>query len=839
MRLRAQRRSPHSRRNPLTLEKLEDRTLLSGNLIVSAEVPGTANYNLMQYTQQGALVSSQPIPPTPGATETPDARGLSVDPSGNVNVFDGTQSPSVATLSSSTQNWLFQTTPGWGTNSNITYGDVVAYKNYIFASNMQQLNGQSNGIVRFDSSGGPPVLFAPGSSFIQIALGQDGLLYGLESSGRPTISQTVQVFDPDTLAPVRTFTLNSSAPNDIRSIAVDRYGNILAASWGGNVTEYDKNGNPNGASILLKSPFGFSENLLSIALDTDGQVAIGGHQGDIYLTNESLTNVQIIQTNQWNAFVTFDHYIGTAPQMVTPTFSSLVGPSITYGQASVTLGGTLSADSSYPPGSVNITLAGQTESAAINPSDGSFSAVFNTSTLGAATSPYTITYSYPGQNNFAAVTDTSQSLTVNQAVTTLSNLAAPTIVYGTSTVTLSGSLESNSVLPVGQDVTVSLIGVNGPVASGSGTINSNGLFSVTIDTAALEAGSYTIEYAYAGDANFTAVTDTSNALTINQATTSLSGLSSATIDYGTSAVTLSGTLGSDSVLPVGQDVAVTLIGTNGSVASGSGAIDGNGQFSVSINTAALNAGSYTIQYVYVGDANFTASTDTSTTLTINQATTALSSLSSSRVVVGTRKVTFSGTVSSDSVLPVGQSVTVTLVGAKGSVARGSGVIDNSGNFTVTINTHKLAVGSYTIEYSYAGDANFQGSNGSGTLLVTYAIKKHSGTFRPVRSGAELPIRLEVTDAWGKNLSSAHLTVTAISLIGPNGQRYSPHAEGRTDANNAFCHVHGGYVYDLDTHGLPAGTYTLLVKVSNDPVLHVITFGVHDRREREHHRHKEC
>ncbi len=839
MRLRAQRRSPHSRCNPLTLEKLEDRTLLSGNLLVSAEVPGSANYNLMQYTQQGALVSSQPIPPTPGATETPDARGLSVDPSGNVNVFDGTQSPSVATLSSSTQNWLFQTTPGWGTNSNITYGDVVAYKNYIFASNMQQLNGQSNGIVRFDSSGGPPVLFAPGSSFIQIALGQDGLLYGLESSGRPTISQTVQVFDPDTLAPVRTFNLNSSAPNDIRSIAVDRSGNILAASWGGNVTEYDKNGNPNGASILLKSPFGFSENLLSIALDTDGQVAIGGHQGDIYLTNESLTNVQIIQTNQWNAFVTFDHYIGTAPQMVTPTFSSLVGTSITYGQSSVTLGGTLSADSSYPPGSVNITLAGQTESAAINPSDGSFSAVFNTSTLGASTSPYTITYSYPGQNNFAAVTDTSQSLTVNQAVTTLSNLAAPTIVYGTSTVTLSGSLQSNSVLPVGQDVTVSLIGANGPVASGTGTINSNGLFSVTIDTSALEAGSYTIVYAYAGDANFTAVADTSKTLTVNQATTSLSGLSSATIDYGTSNVTLSGTLGSDSVLPVGQDVAVTLIGTNGSVASGSGAIVRNGQFSVSINTAALNAGSYTIQYAYVGDANFTASTDTSTTLTINQATTTLSGLTSSRVVVGTRKVTFSGTVSSNSVLPVGQSVTITLVGAKGSVASGSGVIDNSGNFTVTINTHKLAVGSYTIQYNYAGDANFQGSNGSGTLLVTYAIKKHYNTFRPVRSGAELPIRLEVTDAWGNNLSSAHLTVTAISLIGPKGQRYSPHAEGRTNANNAFCHVHGGYVYDLDTHGLPAGTYTLLVKVSNDPVLHVITFVVHDRREREHHRHKEC
>jgi hypothetical protein len=692
----------------------------------------------MQYTQQGALVSSQPISPTPGATETPHARGLSVDSSGNVDVFDGTLTPSVATLSSSTQKWSFQTTPGWGTSNNVTYGDVVAYKNYIFASNMQQLNGQSNGIVRFDSSGGPPVLFAPGSSFIQIALGQDGLLYGLENTGHgPAMSQTVQVFNPDTRAPVRTFSLNSAAPTDIRSIAVDSSGNILAASWGGQVAEYDSNGNPTGTSVLLKSPYGFSENLLSIALDTDGQVAVGGRGGEIYLTNESLTNVQTIQTNQWNVFVTFDHYIGTAPQMVTPTFSSLKGASITYGQPSVTLGGTISANLAYPPGSVNITLAGQTESAAIDPTDGSFFAVFDTSTLDAAGSPYTITYSYPGQNSYAAVTDTSQSLTVNQAVTKLSNLAAPTFVCGTSTVTLSGALKSNSLLPVGQDVTVTLIGANGLVASATGTIDMNGLFSASINTAALGAGSYTVEYAYAGDGNFTAATDTSKTLTINQATTTLSGLSSPT------------------------------------------------------------------------------------------------------VVVGTATLTLSGTVSSNSVLPIGQRVTVTLTGARGPVASGSGVIDNNGNFTATINTAKLAAGSYTVQYAYAGDANFQGSSGSEALQVTYGVKILSNTFSPVHSGESLPIRLEVVNASGHNLSSTHLTVTAISLIGPGGQTYTPQTEGKANFNNVFRPVCGGYEYNLDTRGLPAGTYTLLVKVGDDPVLHAVTFTVRDGRDHEHHRHKEC
>jgi hypothetical protein len=690
----------------------------------------------MQYTPQGVLVSSQPIPKAPGSTEQEDARGLSVDPSGNANVFDGTATPSLATLSASTQAWSFQSTPGWGTNANITYGNVIAYKNYLFASNMQQLNGQSNGIVRFDSSGSPPVLFAPGASFIQIALGQDGLLYGLKGSlTGPAIRQTVQVFDPDTLASVRTFTLNSPSPIDIRSIAVDSSGNVLAASWGGTVAEYDKNGNFTGTQVQLDvPPFSFTENLIDIALDTDGQVAVGGHGGEIYLTDESLTNVQVIVTNQANVFVTFDHYIGAAPQMVTPTFSSLAGPTITYGQSSVTLGGTINAGSGYPPGSVNITMDGVTQSAAISQADGSFSAVFNTSALGVSGSPYTITYSYPAQNNYAAVTDTSKSLTVNQAVTALNDLSSATIVYGTPTVTLSGTLSSNSILPVGQSLTVSLIGTNGPMASGSGTIGSDGQFSVSISTAALAAGSYTIEYSYGGDDNFTGRTDTSNSLTVSQATTTLSGLTS------------------------------------------------------------------------------------------------------SNIVVGTSSVTFSGTVSSNSVLPVGQSVTVTLLGTSGPLASGSGVIGSDGSFSATLNTAALPAGSYTIQYSFVGDANFQSSGGSGTLQVSYAVNILSSTSRPVHAGRALPIKLQVTDVSGNNLSSADLTVTAVTLIGPNGQTYTPHAKGKANSNNLFHRVGQKYKYDLNTRGLPAGTYTLLVKVGNDPVLHAITFIVRDRRDCRHHQH---
>jgi hypothetical protein len=387
------------------------------------------------------------------------------------------------------------------------------------------------------------------------------------------------------------------------------------------VTKYDSNGNSTGSSITLNASSGNPENLMSIALDTDGQIAVGGRGGEIFLTNESLSSAQTIQTNQWNVFVTFDHYIGGGQQMLTPSFSMLAGPTITYGQSSVTLGGQISAGSSIPPGSVSITVAGMTQSAAINPTDGSFSAVFNTSTLGVSGSPYTITYSYPGGGNFSAITDTSKSLTVTPAVTTLSNLSSPTIVFGANSATVSGKVGSNSILPVGQSVKVTVVGANGPVASGSGVI--------------------------AGD----------------------------------------------------------------------------------------------------------------------------------------------------------------------------------GSFQVTLNTADLPAGAYTIQYQYAGDANFAASSGTGTLQVGYGIQLPGPGRLSVNAGAALPIRLEVTDAAGMVVSSSSLTLTAVSLVGPGGVVYTPHAAGMMNPHNAFRQIGSGYGYNLDTTGLPPGTYTLYVKVGNDPVRHAISFTV--------------
>src|SRR5262249_5782665 len=93
MPFRARVRPSRTTRIRPMLEVLEDRSLLSGDLLLTSQVPGSIGSNLLEYTQDGTLVSSRPIPAVPGSTEGPEGRGLSVDPSGNVNIFDGTFTP--------------------------------------------------------------------------------------------------------------------------------------------------------------------------------------------------------------------------------------------------------------------------------------------------------------------------------------------------------------------------------------------------------------------------------------------------------------------------------------------------------------------------------------------------------------------------------------------------------------------------------------------------------------------------------------------------------------------------------------------------------------------------
>src|SRR5438046_1673927 len=96
----------------------------------------TTGFNqLAEYTQAGVQLSSRTIPyPNKPGTET--ARDLIVDPTGSIQVYNGTFDPLLSTLSPKTGTWTHKIFPGWSTVNNGTYGGIASFQNYIYVTDM-------------------------------------------------------------------------------------------------------------------------------------------------------------------------------------------------------------------------------------------------------------------------------------------------------------------------------------------------------------------------------------------------------------------------------------------------------------------------------------------------------------------------------------------------------------------------------------------------------------------------------------------------------------------------------------------------------------------------------
>jgi hypothetical protein len=142
----------------------------------------------------------------------------------------------------------------------------------------------------------------------------------------------------------------------------------------------------------------------------------------------------------------------------------------------------------------------------VTPIAGTFEYAYNgratTPPLRAGTYPVLVTFTSadPNYGNATVLT----SITVNQATPAFSNLSSPTIAVGAATIAVSGNITAGAVSPLGEYVIVTLNGV-----SQEATVNANGSFSTSFATGALPVGSYTIAYAFAGDANFAAANGSS------------------------------------------------------------------------------------------------------------------------------------------------------------------------------------------------------------------------------------------------------------------------------------------------------------------------------------------
>jgi hypothetical protein len=207
-------------------------------------------------------------------------------------------------------------------------------------------------------------------------------------------------------------------------------------------------------------------------------------------------------------------------------------------------------------------------------------------------------------------------------------------------------------------------------------------------------------------------------------------------------------------------------------------------------------------------------------INVSKATPSFSNLSSPLITYGTATTNLSGKLSFGSLIPTG-SVAITLNSVTQNAA-----IQAGGNFSSAFATGSLAAGSYSISYSYAGGANFNSASGSGTLQVGYGIVALYDQTKVHQSGSTIPIKLEITDANGNNLSSAGLVVTAVGISLVSTNAYGPVEDsGNSNPDNNFRFTSDSYTYNLQTTGSATGVYYLYFTVGSDPTLHTVQFQI--------------
>jgi len=155
-------------------------------------------------------------------------------------------------------------------------------------------------------------------------------------------------------------------------------------------------------------------------------------------------------------------------------------------------------------------------------------------------------------------------------------------------------------------------------------------------------------------------------------------------------------------------------------------------------------------------------------------------------VVGTATTTVSGTLAAGTAFPpAGDYVVVTLNGVSQEVAVG-----NNGIFSTTFNTSALAVGTYTISYSYVGDGNYADASGSSTLTVLAPVApkvttnprnktvsaETSVSFTAAATGTPAPtVQWQVSTDGGKTWSNitgaTTTTLTFTATASQNGYKY--------------------------------------------------------------------
>jgi hypothetical protein len=417
--------------------------------------------------------------------------------------------------------------------------------------------------------------------------------------------------------------------------------------------------------------------------------------------------------NAW----TSDAGTAAATLNVTTTPAATSGTISLASGLSLVIAVTVSGGSGVPTGTITVDGGGSDNSGTL--SAGAISITIPAGTLAPGTD--TLTLSYSGD---AVYESASQTLTVNVAAA----IAA---------VTVSAPPEGN----VANSVTVT-VGVAGPgVVAPTGTVTlSGGTYSSTASTLVNGAANFTIPAGdlpgsatgttdtltatYSGDSNYSSAMGTTTILMVSTALVVPSINVTATPSTGidtTGTLTLNVTLtGTAATAPSGTVTATSSAATGGStLASGITAQLSGGAATINIPANSLNAGTDTVSVAYSGDSLYSIGTPGTVSVTVTQASYALSAATASPASVSP------GTSSSSTI--TGQASTTGYVGV---VTLNACSITSQPSTAVNLPT---CFASGTITYT-GGSTDTPTGSGTATVTTTSnAAMNHGNPANPFKT----------------------------------------------------------------------------------------------------------
>ena len=191
------------------------------------------------------------------------------------------------------------------------------------------------------------------------------------------------------------------------------------------------------------------------------------------------------------------------------------------------------------------------------------------------------------------------------------------------------------------------------------------------------------------------------------------------------------------------------------------------------------------------------------------------------VVLSANVTTAAGTVNEGTVTFTITDASNVVVGAPvvGSVSGGVA----TANYTLPGGT---APQSLTITGEFSGGTSTAPSSDTATLSLSFNVCVLYDQTKAVKSGATYPIKLQLCDINGINVSSADIVVQAVNIQQISTSAYGDViTTGNANPDNNFRFDNGQYILNLKTTGLSTGVYKLYFTAGDDPVLHSVEFQV--------------